>query len=133
MEDERKNKLVSFSCHHLVRNVCKRTHILLSLKFDSVIFHCYYSVAKSRPTLCYSLDCSTPGLPVLHHLLGFAQIYVHWVGDAIQPSHPLSLPFLPALNLFPASGSFAVSQLFASGGQSIGASASTSVTLIAFK
>ena len=55
-----------------------------------------------------------------------AETHVHWVGDAIQPSHPLSSP--PALNLsFPASGSFQMSQLSASGGQSIGVSASASV------
>ena len=40
------------------------------------------------------MGCSMPGLPVLHHLLELAQIQVHWVGDAIQPSHPLSPPFL---------------------------------------
>ena len=45
------------------------------------------------------MDCSTPGFPVLHYLLEFAQIHVHWVGDAIQPSHPLLPPFSPALNL----------------------------------
>ena len=45
------------------------------------------------------MDCSTPGFPVHHHLLGFAQTHVHCVGDAIQPSHPLSSPSPPALNL----------------------------------
>ena len=57
---------------------------------------------------------------------GFTQTYVHWVGDAIQPSHPLSFPSL-AFNLFPASGSFQMSQFFASGGQRVGVSASDSV------
>ena len=51
------------------------------------------SVAKSCPTLCDPMDCSTSGFPVLHHLPEFAQIHIHWVGDVIQPSHPL----LPAL------------------------------------
>ena len=64
------------------------------------------------------VNCSTPGLLVHHQLLEFTQTHVHWVGDAIQPSHPLSSPSPPALNL---------SQLFASGGQSIGVSVSTSV------
>ena len=50
------------------------------------------SVAKSCPTLCNSMDCSTPSFHVLHHLLEFAQTHVHWVGDAIQLSHSLSLP-----------------------------------------
>ena len=42
------------------------------------------------------MDCSTPGFPVLHHLPELAQTHVHWVGDAIQPSHPLSSPSPPA-------------------------------------
>ena len=45
------------------------------------------------------MDCSTPGSPVLHYLPEFAQTQVHWVGDAIQPSHPLSSPSPPAPNL----------------------------------
>ena len=59
---------------------------------------CCCSVAQLCPSLCYFKDCSTPGFPALHHLLELAQTHVHWVGDAIQPSHPLS-PYLPALNL----------------------------------
>ena len=53
---------------------------------------CCYSVAKLCPTLCDPMNCSTPGFPVLHYLLEFAQIHVHWVGDVIQPSHPLPPP-----------------------------------------
>ena len=49
-------------------------------------------------TLCDSMVCSTPGSPVLHYLLEFAQTYVHWVSDAIQPSHPLLFPSPPAFN-----------------------------------
>ena len=64
--------------------------------------------------------------PVHHQLPEFAQPHVHQVCDAIQLSHPLLSPSPPAFN-FPASGSFPVSQLFASGGQSIGASASAIV------
>ena len=45
------------------------------------------------------VDCSMPGFPVLHCFPQFAQIHVHWVSDAIQPSHPLLCPSLPALNL----------------------------------
>ena len=55
--------------------------------------------AKSCPTLCDAMDCSTPGFPVLCHLPEFVQIHVHWVSDAIQPSHSLSSPSPPALNL----------------------------------
>ena len=73
------------------------------------------------------MDCSVPDFPVRHHLLEFAQNDVHWVSDAIQPSHSL-LPLSPsALNL--SSESFPMSQLSASGGQSIGASALASVLL----
>ena len=66
------------------------------------------------------MDCSMPGFPVHHHLQEFTQIHVHWVGDATQPSHPVI--FFSCLQSFPASGSFPMSQFFASGGQSIEAS-----------
>ena len=56
-------------------------------------------VAKLCPPLHNPMDCSTPGSSILHCLPEFAQIHVHWVGDAIQPSHPLSPPSLPALNV----------------------------------
>ena len=59
----------------------------------------FSSVAQSCPTLCNPMHRSTPGLPVHHQLLEFIQTHVHWVGDAIQPSHPLSSPFPPAPNL----------------------------------
>ena len=58
----------------------------------------FSSVAQSCPTLCNPMNCSTPVLPVHHQLLKFTQTHVHWVSDAIQPSHPLSSPFLPAPN-----------------------------------
>ena len=61
------------------------------------VIHCC-SVAQSCLTLCDPVDCSTPGFPV-HQLPELAQTHVHWVGDAIQPSHPLSSPSPPALNL----------------------------------
>ena len=60
----------------------------------------FSSVAQSCPTLCVSnpMNHSTPGLPVHHQLPEFTQTHVHRVGDAIQPSHPLSSPSLPAPN-----------------------------------
>ena len=63
------------------------------------------SVAHSCPAVCNSMDCSMPGFPVLHHLPEFAQIHVHRVSDAIQPSHPLSFPLLlppipPSIRVF---------------------------------
>ena len=50
----------------------------------------FSSVTQSYPTLCHPMDCSTPGLPVHHQLPELTQTHVHWVGYAIQPSHPLS-------------------------------------------
>ena len=63
--------------------------------FNSVQFS---SVAQSCPTLCNPMNRSTPGLSVHQQLLEFTQIHVHRVGDAIQPSHPLSSPSPPAPN-----------------------------------
>ena len=85
--------------------------------------HQFSSVAQSCPTLCNSMDCSTPGLPVHHQLPDSTQTRLYQVGDAIQPSHPLSssvILFSSCPQSFPASGSFPMSQLFASGGQNIG-------------
>jgi len=73
------------------------------------------------------MDCSMPGLSVPHHLPEFAQVHVHWIGDAIPTISSSVALFSFYLQSFPASGSFQVSWLFASGGQSIGASASASV------
>ena len=70
--------------------------------------HCvcnFSSVAQSCLTLCNPTDCSTPGLPVYHQLSEFTQTHVHWVGDAMQPSHPLSSPS-PTFNLFQHQGLF---------------------------
>ena len=87
----------------------------------------FSSVAQSCPTLCNPMKCSMPGLPVHHQLPESTQTHVHRVGDAIQPFHSLSSPSPPAVNVSQHQGFFPVSQLFTSGGQSIGVSASTSV------
>ena len=84
------------------------------------------SVDQSCSTFCDSMDRSMPGLPVHHKLLKFTQTLVHWVCDAIQSSHPLSSLSPPTFNLSQHQGHY-MSQLFTSGGQSIGVSASTSV------
>ena len=76
-----------------------------------------HSVAQSCQALRDPTDCSTPGFPVLYHLLEFAQTHVCWVGDATQPSHLLLPPSPFTFQSFPASGSFPMSQLFTSGGQ----------------
>ena len=83
------------------------------------------SVAQSGPPLCDTMDYSTPRFSV-HHLQELAQIHVHRLSDAIQPSNPV-VPFSSCLQSFPASGSFLMSWLFTLGGQSIGASSLASV------
>ena len=87
----------------------------------------FSSVTQSCPTFCNSMDFSMPGFPVHHQLPELAQTNVHWVSDTIQSSHPLSSPSPLALSLSQHQGLFPVSQLFTSGGQSIEATASTSV------
>jgi len=69
-------------------------------------FSSVHSVAQSCPTLRNPMDCSTPGLSVHHQIPRFTQTHVHWVGDAIQPSHPLLSPSPTALNLFQHQGLF---------------------------
>ena len=86
---------------------------------------CCCSVTKSCLTFCDFTDCcSMPGSSVLYCLPEFAQTNVHWVSDAIQPTHP---PFSSCLQSFPASESFPMSWLFTLGGQSIGALALSSI------
>ena len=69
-----------------------------SIQFSSVTQFCL--------TLCNPMDCSMPGFPVHHQLLELAQTHVHWVGDPIQPSHPLLSPSLPIFNLSQHQGLF---------------------------
>ena len=66
----------------------------------------FSSVAQSCPALCNPMNRSTPGLPVHHQLPEFTQTHVHWVGDAIQPSHPLLSPSPPTFNLSQHQGLF---------------------------
>ena len=72
--------------------------LLLMVQFSSVALSCLI--------LCDPMDCSTPGLPVHHQVAEFTQTHVHLVGDAIQPSHPLSSPSPPAFNLSQHQGLF---------------------------
>ena len=90
-------------CHTLGTQNPKMTDLedgayLVSIQFSSVPHSC--------PTLCDPMDCSTPGFPVPQYLPEFAQIHVHWVGDATQPSHPLLPPSPPALSLSQHQGLF---------------------------
>ena len=71
--------------------------VWFSREFPVLLCCCYCSVAKSCLSLCDPTDSSTPGFLVLHRLLELAQMHVHWVGDAIQSSHPLSSPSPPSI------------------------------------
>ena len=88
--------------------------------YDSFLWHtcCCCLVPKSCPTLCGSMDCSIPGSSVLHYFPQFTQSHVHWVSDAIKPSHPLSSPSPPAFNLSQQQV-FSNESVLHSGGQSI--------------
>ena len=114
--------LSSYSCTlalNFWRNVNNFTNGWGWVEDDNDTSPCYYcfSVAESS-------DCQHSRLPLLHYLLELAEIHIHWLDDTIQLSHPLLSSSPLALKSFPASGSFPLRQLFASGGQSIGALAS---------
>ena len=96
----------------------KNAHSCVSSVFSSVI--------QVFPTLCDPMNCSTPDLPVHHHLPEFTQTHVHRVSDAIQPSHPLSSPSPPAPNLSQHQSLFQWDNSIW-GGQSTGVSALASV------
>ena len=77
-----------------------------AVAYEHADVSCCSSVAQSCPPLCDPMDCSTPGLPVHHHLPELAQTHVHCVSEAIKPSHPLSAPSPPAVNLSQHQGFF---------------------------
>ena len=90
-----KTKSLNLACiiHNCDYYFCFKTEVCISLSLiEAIIDHLHFccSVAKLCPTLRDSVDCSTPDFPVPHHFPEFAQIHVHWINDAIQPSHPLS-------------------------------------------
>ena len=82
-------------CTCMAESLCSSpetiTTLLINYQFSSVIQSC--------PTLCESMDCSTPGFPVHHQLPEVIQTHVHWVSDTIQPSHPLLSFSTPVFNL----------------------------------
>ena len=88
---------------------------------------CCCSVTLSSLTLCNPMDCNTPGFPVLHHLLELDPIHVHWVDDAIKPSHFLPPPPLLLPSIFPSIRVFYNESALCIRWPSIGASASASV------
>ena len=110
------NSLTLLDCSHLVSR----------FQYSDIQFSLVSSVAQSCPTLCDPVNCSTPGLPVHHHLPEFTQTLVHRVGDAVQRSHPLSSPSPPAPYPSQHQGLFQWVN-FTWGGQSTGVSALASV------
>ena len=91
-------KLYPLCIHVYIFFLCLcRIHGLINASLTSV--QSFSSVAQLCPTLCNPTDCSTPGLPVHRQLLEFIQTHIHRIGNNIQPSHPLSSPSPPALNL----------------------------------
>ena len=78
-------------------------YVFLTSNLTKEIMYC--ALSRSLPTLCDPMDCSTPGFPILHQLPELAQTHIHRVGDATQPSHPLSSPS-PAFNLSQNQGLF---------------------------
>ena len=112
------NRLIS-------QNICSTNQVWFGVYSSQ-----FSSVSQLCPTLCDSMDCSTPGFPVHHQLPELAQIHVHRVGDVIQPSHPLSSPSPPAFNFASIrvfSNESVLSLKVFSGGQRIGASALATV------
>ena len=115
---------------NLTSHVLLKNSQFIVCQLHSIKLFQFSSVSQSYLTLCDPMDYSMPGLPFHHQLPEFTQTHVHCVCDAIQPSHPLSSPSPPTFTLSQHQGLFQMSQFFASGGQSIGVSASKSVLLM---
>ena len=99
---ELKLKLILLWSHAMLLLSFMSSPCELSKRQDSFLMfvsHSVSSVAQMCLTLCDPTDCSTPGLPVHHQLPELTETHVHWVGDAIQPSHPLLSPSPPIFNL----------------------------------
>ena len=99
-------KLMSIASVILSNHLILCHPLLLPSIFPNIRVYQFSSVTQPCLTLCNPMDRSTSGLPVNHQLPGFTQTHVHWVGDAIQPSHPLSSPFPPTFNLSQHQGLF---------------------------
>ena len=121
--------LVCFHVLAIVNSAAMNTEVQVS--FQMMVFSgymiagsCCCSVARSHPTLCDPMDCSTQDFPVHHQLPEPTQTHVYCIGDAIQPTILSSvILFYSCLQSFPASRSFPMSWLLTSGDQSIGHSA----------
>ena len=97
-------RLLGFTWSNIIwwmGNVLCKLYVYYQFSWD-----CCCSATQLCPTLCNPVDCSMPGFPVNHKLLELAQTHVHRIGDAMQPSHPLSSPSPPAFNLSQHQGLF---------------------------
>ena len=102
-------KNTGVGCHFLLQGIFLTQGSNPGLPHCLAHSKCYIRIllfTQSCLTLFNPMDCSTPGFPVLHHLLELAQTHVHCVSDAIQPSHPLPSPSPPAFNLSQRQGLF---------------------------
>ena len=93
---------IYYDCIQIVLSTFAATWIFTEISYLYICFHCSFqfsSVAHWCPILCGPVNCSTQGLSVHHQLPESTQTHVHWVSDAIQPSHPMSSPSPPTLNL----------------------------------
>ena len=101
--------LCTLLCPEFSSQTILRSTMLFCISAISLHHRKYFIIQFSHSvvsTLCDPMNCSTPGLPVHHQLPKFTQIHVHWVSDAIQPSHPLSCPFPPTFKLSQHQGLF---------------------------
>ena len=97
---------LQYSCLGNLRCRCNDIMVAMDASSIQILISQFSSVAQSCPTLCGPMNRIRPGLPVHHHLPQFTQTHAHRVGDAIQPSHPLSSPSPPAPNLSQHQGLF---------------------------
>ena len=112
--------------HSIIRETVLNNKLRTTPSSITLLFQRQFSSVQSCLTLCNPMNHSMPCLPVHHQLPESTQTHVHWVSDAIPPSHPLSSPSPPALNISQHQGLFK-RVLYTSAGQNIGVSASTSV------
>ena len=116
--------IISFTSYKCKTSLCAWYQYDQLIFLISLIYQVQFSsVVQLCPTLCHPIDYIKPGFPVHHQLPELTQTHIHWVSNAIQPSHPLLSPSPSALNLSQHQGLFLVTQFFTSSGQSIGVSA----------
>ena len=107
-----------FKCQNRWYNLYRNTLQTITCQINmSLLSCCCCSVAQLCLTLCNPMNCITPGFPLLHYLPELSQTHVHWVGDAIQPSQPLSSPSPPDFSFSQQQEVFSNKFLFTSGAQ----------------